>query len=123
MTKASVDVLAERQRQQEVEGWTPEHDDQHKGGALAVAAGCYAMHTDAFPNPGQPPVMWPWVSDWWKPTDYRRDLVKAAALLLAEIERIDRMCAHGVIDTEYLDGLVDHHRCRSCGKEWTELPA
>ena len=123
MSKASDDVLAERRRQIEVEGWTLNHDDvEHEPGALAVAAGCYAMHTDSFPNPGQPPVMWPWDSNWWKPTNYRRDLVKAAALLLAEIERIDRACTHDVIDTEFLDGLADRHRCRNCGKEWTEFP-
>lgn len=28
--------------------------------------------------------------EWWKPTNRRRDLVKAAALILAEIERLDR---------------------------------
>jgi hypothetical protein len=34
--------------------------------------------------------IWPWDRKWWKPTDRRRDLVKAAALILAEIERLDR---------------------------------
>jgi len=33
---------------------------------------------------------WPWNMVWWKPKNYRRDLVKAAALLVAEIERLDR---------------------------------
>jgi hypothetical protein len=27
---------------------------------------------------------------WWKPKDRRRDLVRAAALIIAEIERLDR---------------------------------
>jgi len=38
MTKAALDVLAERRRQIEAEGWTPEHDDEHDAGALALAA-------------------------------------------------------------------------------------
>lgn len=42
MSKAITDVLAERQRQKDVEGWTEEHDDQHKNHDLAHAAACYA---------------------------------------------------------------------------------
>jgi hypothetical protein len=84
------DVLVERRRQVEAEGWTPEHDDQHADCSLAIAAGCYALHADAYPNDGEPPPSWPWDSRWWKPREYRRDLVRAAALLVAEIERLDR---------------------------------
>ena len=99
MTKAIDDVLAERQRQQSIEGWTPEHDDAHKGGELSRAAGSYAINAGAalFFNGGSdtsvcdtPPYGWPWGPEWWKPTNSRRDLVKAGALILAEIERIDR---------------------------------
>lgn len=89
-TAAARDVLAERQRQISVEGWTPEHDDRHTTGALATAAGCYAMFTLAYP-PGDPVSFWPWSPSWWKPSDEsRRNLVKAGALILAEIERLDR---------------------------------
>lgn len=90
---AAADVLAERQRQIEAEGWTPEHDDQHDAGELALAAACYAYNT-ADPDPegyGRVPYGWPWVREWWKPTTTRRDLVKAGALILAEIERLDRV--------------------------------
>lgn len=34
-------IAAERQRQVDSEGWTPEHDLEHKAGHLAAAAGCY----------------------------------------------------------------------------------
>jgi hypothetical protein len=34
--------------------------------------------------------LWPWHDDWWKPKDRRRDLIRAAALIVAEIERLDR---------------------------------
>jgi hypothetical protein len=98
MSKASDDVLAERQRQITEEGWTPEHDDQqHRETVcgLAVAAGCYAMFADSYPNAEQPPPQWPWDAQWWKPKTYRRDLVRAAAMLVAEIERIDRGSREG----------------------------
>jgi hypothetical protein len=36
------------------------------------------------------PALWPWATAWWKPRDRRRNLVRAAALVLADIERIDR---------------------------------
>lgn len=90
-TAAVRDVIAERQRQITAEGWTPGHDDlYHETGQLASAAGCYAMFTLAYP-PGDPVSFWPWSPNWWKPSaDPRRNLVKAAALLLAEIERLDR---------------------------------
>lgn len=90
LSKALIDVMNERDRQHNEEGWTPEHDDQHAKGQLAAAAACYAGFSDAYPNCGQPPFFWPFEGVWWKPSDYRRDLVKAAALILAEIERLDR---------------------------------
>lgn len=90
LTDAARDVLAERQRQISVEGWTPAHDDQYTLGQLASAAGCYAMFTQAYP-PGDPVDFWPWARTWWKPSaGPRRNLVKAGALILAEIERLDR---------------------------------
>jgi len=115
---AARDVLAERARQVSVEGWTPEHDDKHTDGSLAAAAACYAHQraiyvADAQYDPRGGPQgptyyrnvksAWPdsWSWKWWKPQDRRRNLVKAAALVLAEIERLDRAmlnAATGEID-------------------------
>ncbi|HHV7520171.1 TPA: hypothetical protein ACUNF5_001619 [Burkholderia orbicola] len=89
LTAAARDVLVERRRQVEQEGWTPAHDDQYRDHELSCAAGCYAMHTLAYPA-GDPPPAWPWAADWWKPTTHRRNLVKAGALIQAAIERLDR---------------------------------
>ena len=90
-TQAAYDVLAERRRQVEAEGWTPEHDDQHEVGELATAAACYAGNAGGYVwAGGWPGEVWPWAREWWKPSTPRRDLVKAAALILAEIERLDR---------------------------------
>ncbi|MCZ9674061.1 hypothetical protein LSG40_22975 [Pseudomonas aeruginosa] len=97
--QAWLDVQAERRRQVEVEGWTPEHDDAHSHGQMAQAAGCYALHAGGIDTdwPGGirngSALFWPWDKDWWKPTTTRRDLVKACALGLAEIERLDRAAA------------------------------
>lgn len=86
-TLAMRDVYEERRRQVTVEGWTPEHDDDHVDGSMALAAALYAIADEGEPCP----PIWPWESLWWKPRDKRRNLVRAAALLVAEIERIDRM--------------------------------
>lgn len=89
LNRAAQDVIAERERQVNAEGWTPEHDDKHDGCELAAAAACYAVGSRALTYAGA--QIWPWHHHWWKFNgDYRRSLVKAAALLLAEIERIDR---------------------------------
>ena len=87
---AILDVIAERQRQQSVEGWMPEHDDEHCNGELAMAAVCYINETETVNRNGGKPWGWPWDASWWKPNARRRNLVKAGALILAEIERIDR---------------------------------
>lgn len=95
LSTAAQDVLAERNRQITAEGWTPAHDDEHTFGSLASAAGCYAMYTLAYPA-GDPHPNWPWDRAWWKPSqDNRRNLVKAGALILAEVERLDRAAAAG----------------------------
>ncbi len=97
-TNAARDVIAERERQICKEGWTREHDDDRESdGAMAIAAACYAawLELPTADSAGGAPSLWPWDRRWWKPTDRRRDLVKAGALILAEIERIDRAAAKG----------------------------
>lgn len=94
--QAWLDVQAERRRQITAEGWTPEHDDEHADGQMARAAACYALAGSSAPNDGTAALLvslaWPWDEQWWKPSTARRDLVKACALALAEIERLDRAC-------------------------------
>lgn len=88
------EILAERRRQIDEEGFNPKHDEAHGHHALAVAAGCYAMVGSRDPSTSAslrfPPAPWPWEDSWWKPKDPRRDLVRAAALLIAAIEQLDR---------------------------------
>lgn len=94
-SKAAQDVLAERQRQISVERWTPEHDDEHGSGCMAFAAAAYAAH--AYAGPRLSTTLWNWTGwsrDGWKPKNPRADLIRAGALILAEIERLDRAAAH-----------------------------
>ncbi|EMV3551293.1 hypothetical protein AACI63_001068 [Escherichia coli] len=73
----------------------PEHDDEHCNGELAMAAVCYINETGTVNRNGGKPWGWPWDASWWKPNARRRNLVKAGALILAEIERIDRAAGIG----------------------------
>ena len=85
--QAASDVLAERQRQIDEEGYTPEHDDGHKLGQLAHAAACYATAGQRWPRSS----VLSWDPKGYNPSkDRRQNLAKAGALILAEIERLDR---------------------------------
>lgn len=106
LSKALIDVMNERDRQMNEEHFDTGHDDRWTKAELPVAAACYVINAailiklldQGIPadellagNSGRPPSdLWPWGRHWWKPGHPRRNLVKAAALLLAEIERIDR---------------------------------
>ena len=99
-----IEIIAqERQRQITVEGWTPEHDDNHEDGELAVVAALYALpkgyrNIHAGPNGISNilrvlfPSTWDWFK-WWKPTPENRikELAKAGALIAAEIDRIQNL--------------------------------
>lgn len=99
-------IAAERHRQIEVEGWTAEHDaGEHDDGQLAAAAETYlrearapGTYTGPYNNRTMvvacpdgvftnKPNIWPWDVRWWKPSTPLRMLVKAGALIAAEIDR------------------------------------
>lgn len=96
ISPAMAAVIAERRRQIEVEGWDSAHDDAHGVGEMAQAGACYALMPSA--RSGADPsasmtsakALWPWFPHWWKPRDDRRDMVRSAALIVAEIEKHDR---------------------------------
>ena len=93
-------IAAERTRQVVEERWTSAHDDTHDQGSLSAAACCYAalarrqadgtIKTCA-DNIGAPRG-WPWDHYDWHPSDDPiRNLVKAGALIAAEIDRLQRV--------------------------------
>jgi hypothetical protein len=100
-TTALQDVMTERYRQMMVEGWTAKHDDEHASGGMAIAAACYALADRAQPlslmtvKLGKLWEWTGWASHWFKPKDQRSNLIRAGALILAEIERLDRVRALG----------------------------
>jgi len=80
-------IVAERNRQINREGWTAEHDEQHRDEELLIAAVCYvynAMKT-CFGTVEE----WPWDSAWDKRNQHDdiRSLEIAGALIAAEIDR------------------------------------
>lgn len=93
-TTAAYDVLAERLRQISAEDFDASHDDMATRGQIAMAAGLYALDAAGLAagrtSLSHPSSLWPWPEEWWKPAGARRNLVKAGALILAEIERLDR---------------------------------
>lgn len=96
ITQGFADVLAERGRQ--ICQYSAGHDDDHLYGELAQAAvglTCGALALIDLPGnraywAGNAAAFWP---DGWaelRAKGTRQDLVRAAALLIAEIERLDR---------------------------------
>ena len=91
-------ILKERLRQISEEGWSKAHDDEHVGQEMLGAARAYAIvaqHQQEFKKwiISDPPASWPydWDIKWWKPSkDPKRNLVKAGALIAAEIDRLLR---------------------------------
>lgn len=108
-------IAKERRRQIEEEGWTAEHDAEHGPGDLALAAVCYASPVKIYTRSQyargfQMEDPFPWECKWDKRFDYgeRREnpgnvlpdpdtytsaeridlLVKAGALIAAEIDRL-----------------------------------
>lgn len=99
------EIAAERARQVAEEGWTPQHDDEHDDSELAIAGALYALYPTVPTD-----VRWPWRrivdngrsageyipvdvgpdGDGRKRHSRRKRLVIAGALIVAEIERLDR---------------------------------
>lgn len=113
-------IAAERARQVREEGYSNDHDDRHVDGALARAAACYAIAEPVYVErryAGQVHFVDPW--PWEDHYDKRKDggnypnaippvaserrldmLVKAGALLAAEIDRLIRAAADAADDFE-----------------------
>ncbi|PPU15573.1 hypothetical protein XacyCFBP2565_07045 [Xanthomonas arboricola pv. corylina] len=91
-------IAEERARQVQVEGMTPEGDAGYRYGQLAWAAVAYLQLSAMELRDGgrahiataSPPACWPWDASWWKPRDVRRDLVRAGALIAAQLDAIDQ---------------------------------
>jgi hypothetical protein len=81
------EVRNERLRQISHEGFHPDDDDEMGDGELARAACAYIRCSSA---PADAADLWPWPAQQFKPKSRRRNLIVAAALILAELERLER---------------------------------
>lgn len=92
--KSALLIAEERARQIEEEGYTESRDAAYVDGELAMAAGCYALAAAVeHQQIKHPPTFWPWPEEAWKPKDARQNLIRAGALILAELDRLDRITA------------------------------
>ncbi len=95
--KTGTELIAEeRIRQIDRKGWSADHDDEHEDGLLAQAGGCYAIKaaeklglsiSKAYLNW---PSAWPFDKEYYRPEEPIAQLVKAGALIAAEIDRLQR---------------------------------
>ena len=83
-------IEAERRRQIEQLGYSHARDDGYTCGQLAEAAACYALAGGGMPVE-LAEQHWPWEPQTFNPGTTRlRALVKSAALIVAELERVQR---------------------------------
>ncbi|HLN24208.1 MAG TPA: hypothetical protein VK558_09520 [Patescibacteria group bacterium] len=115
------EIATERRRQTEAEGHVATHDDNHPG-EMAQAGGLYAYNAgcartacvvDTSDSGSHIVHIWPWEDSSFKPKTVRRDLIRAAALIVAEIESIDRM-ALALEEIKAARQAAEPGKCPSC---------
>lgn len=76
-------IRRERIRQIEIEGFTPEKDVKNREkGEMLTAAACYLLaNNNEFVIKN-----WPFDFHWWKPSTSKNNLIKAGALIAAELD-------------------------------------
>lgn len=97
--KTAIELIQEERKKQIAKGYTAEHDDTHIGEEIADCAALYALSNNAidFINEQWGNDMhlhfWQFDINSYRPNPNNRikQLTKAAAMLVAEIERIQRL--------------------------------
>lgn len=85
------EMIADERERQIAKGYTAEHEDAHDAdGELIRAASCYLNPPLGSGWGGPPPSWWPWEPEAYKPRDYGSNLVRAGALIAAELDRLHR---------------------------------
>ena len=144
--KTGIELIGkERTRQIEEEGWTAEHDANHINGELAMAAACYAatkkiyVFNDKYVQLIEFEDPFPFESKWDRrfrcepvknlrgnripdPSRYTKEnridlLIKAGALIAAEIDRLNRCGIKQPIKeaTAVKDQDGNYWECKKCG--------
>lgn len=96
MSAFALAVLAERQRQIDVEGRTPVHDDEHKASEIAAGGAAYLLDNGNY---------WPWSDGYKNDHPTRRKYVIGGAMALAAGEHLDRNRKRRVPDN--IERMID----------------
>ncbi|MDY0464478.1 DUF551 domain-containing protein [Pasteurella multocida] len=78
-------IANERLRQQSEKGFSLNSDTQYTNDELVRAAMCYLQ---AQSRHAIMPIFWPWGKKYWNPKDRKENLIRAGALIAAEIDRL-----------------------------------
>jgi hypothetical protein len=116
-------IIAERMEQVQKHGFTLARDQNYQPSALVFAGIAYAgraaeqmRNNDLWHDA---PPSWPWDAAHWRPGDARANLVKAAALIWAEIDRLDHAPRNVATDPFVLksepETIIPGRACRDCG--------
>lgn len=109
-------IRAVRQRQID-KGWTRAHDDTRMEGELASAAACYALESTGKNYHEQIAVIWPFGRAEFRPgATMIDDLVRAGALIVAEIERLQRVEYDGEDTVQSIFNEIGHEVSRAIAK-------
>jgi len=97
---SGIELIQWKRTRQELQGYTGAHDDQYTMGELANAAAFLAVtltgiNPDDKPSFREPPFanLWPAAWEFIEPDDRIEELAHAGALIVAEIERLQRLQA------------------------------
>lgn len=103
--KTAIQLIEDERMRQQAKGFTLDHDDQHELGELTEAAQCYACvasaqirgsgveewPVDMFNGFYDSLLEWPFEESAYHPSEHAlTNLVKAGAMIVAEIERVHR---------------------------------
>jgi len=126
--KSGLTLITEERLRHIDKGYTPSHDDQHKTGEIVAAARCYALLAETQnPGHGWTKAMvedhifeneeWPWDSEDWKPSESQtQNLIKAGAMIAAEIDRLHRLDYHHRRSDLNASGTRTYGECPSQGR-------
>jgi hypothetical protein len=82
------EIVAERQRLREL--GLPPNDPGSRPSDLPKAAAAFALcAVRRYAKAGWPELFWPWRRPRFRPGESRENLIRAAALIVTEIERLD----------------------------------
>lgn len=81
-------IELERIRQITQKGFSVQHDSHWEAGQMAKAAICYAMNQRDRIKFDAIDEIWPWSPDMFEPENRKWDLIRAGALIAAELDRI-----------------------------------